>query len=93
VYVAEYAIKAGLLVTNATLFVETLFGDPARILTVAGVTPKGVAAATYGSQWAYAESLKYVWYTSIAFGICAIICVPYLPSTAKYQTNRVVVML
>lgn len=92
-YVAEYAIKAGLPLTSATLFVETLFTDPAKIIDVPGVTPKVLAAATLGSQWAYAESLKYVWYTSIAFGICAIICVTFLPSTAKYQTNRVAVML
>ena len=92
-YVAEYAIKAGLPVSSAKLFVEILFTEPTKILTVPGVTPKVLAAATYGSQWAYAESLKYVWYTSIAFGICAICCAAFLPSTKKYQTNRVAVML
>lgn len=92
-YVAEYAIKAGLPISSATLFVETLFTDPTKIFNVPGVTEKVLAAATYGSQWAYADSLRYVWYTSIPFGICAIICVAFLPSTAKYQTNRIAVAL
>jgi hypothetical protein len=92
-YVVEYAIKAGLPVSSATLFVETLFTDPTKILSVPGVNEKVLAAATYGSQWAYADSLHYVWWTSLAFGICAIICVAFLPSTAKYQTNRIAVML
>lgn len=92
-YVAEYAIKAGLPVSSATLFVETLFRDPTKIMSVPGVTAKVLAAATYGSQWAYADSLHYVWWTSLAFGICAIICVAFLPSTAKYQTNRIAVAL
>ena len=92
-YIAEYAIEAGLPISSAKLFVETLLLDPTKILTVPGVTPKVLAAATYGSQWAYADSLRYVWYTSIAFGICAIICAGFLPSTKKYQTNRVAVML
>ncbi len=92
-YVAEYAIKAGLPVSSAKVFVETLFTDPTKIVTVPGVTPEVIAAATSGSQWAYADSLRYVWYTSIPFGICAVICVAFLPSTAKYQTNRVAVML
>ena len=91
--IATYAIKAGLPPASAEAFVGTLLTDPTKIMSIPGVTAKVLAAATYGSQWAYAESLKYVWYTSIAFGICAIICVAFLPSTAKYQTNRVAVML
>lgn len=92
-YVAEYAVEAGLPLTEAKLFVETLLLDPTKALSVPGVTPKILAAAQYGSRWAYADSLKYVWYTSIAFGLCSMVCCALLPSTRKYQTNRVAVAL
>jgi hypothetical protein len=62
VYVAEFAIKAGLPLTSAKLFVGTLFTAPAQILKVPGVTPAVLAAATIGERWGYADSLKYVWY-------------------------------
>lgn len=93
VYIADYAVLAGLPVADAKIFVETLLLDPTKIASVPGVTPAILAAATKGSQWAYAESLKYVWYTSIAFGLLSMIAVAFLPSTLKYQTNRVAVAL
>ncbi|OCL05057.1 MFS general substrate transporter [Glonium stellatum] len=56
--------------------------------------PLGSAKAFVGtSQWAYSESLKYVWFTSIAFGSMAIVCCVFLLSTKKYQTNRVSVQI
>ncbi len=92
-YIAASAIRASLPASSVKVFVETLLADPTKILTVPGVTPAVLAAATAGSQRAYAESLRYVWYTSIPFGVCAIVCVAFLPSTYKYQTNKVAVML
>jgi len=91
--IATYAIEAGLPLKSAALFVETLLTDPAKIVTVPGVTPAVLAAATKGAQWAYADSLHYVWYVSITFGVVAVIAACFLPSTAKYQTNRVAVLL
>ena len=32
-------------------------------------------------------------YTSIAFGICAMICAIFIPDTRKFQTNRIAVQL
>ncbi|KAK5114166.1 hypothetical protein LTR62_002736 [Meristemomyces frigidus] len=93
VLVAEYAIKAGLPLAQATIFVETYLTAPANIMSVKGVTEEVLAGALKGSQWAYAESLHYVWYTSIAFGIMAIIAAAALPNTARFSTNRIAVAL
>lgn len=61
VLVGTYAVKAGLPLTSAELFVGTLLTAPANVTSVPGVTPEILAAATLGSQWAYAESLHLVW--------------------------------
>ena len=112
-YAAEYAIKAGLPVTSAAEFVTVFLTAPAELATtpIKGVTPAVIAGATKGVQWAYSQSLKYVWvsyrlcssereqytnrkqFTSIAFGSIAIVCTVLLPSTKKYQTNRVAVQI
>jgi hypothetical protein len=113
-YVAKYAIKAGLPITSATQFVTIFLTDPTALATagIPGLTPAVIAGATKGTQWAFSESLKYVWvridpqpycerrkkltiskFTSIAFGSIAIICTILLPSTKKYQTNRVAVQI
>lgn len=62
-YVAEYAIKAGLPVTSAVEFVTIFLTAPATLETtqIEGVTPAVIAGATRGVQWAYSQSLKYVW--------------------------------
>ncbi|KAG9202805.1 hypothetical protein G6514_004059 [Epicoccum nigrum] len=94
-YVVEHAIKAGLPVTSAVDFITVFLTAPANLTTtrIEGVTPEVIAGATKGAQWAYSQSLKYVWFTSIAFGSIAIICTLLLPSTRKYQTNRVAVQI
>jgi len=62
-YAAEYAIKAGLPVTSAVEFVTVFLTTPAELATtqIEGVTPAVIAGATKGVQWAYSQSLKYVW--------------------------------
>ncbi|EXJ75432.1 uncharacterized protein A1O5_02128 [Cladophialophora psammophila CBS 110553] len=88
-YVAEYAIEAGLPNKEAEIFVITFLTAPAQASKISGVTAKVLEAAALGSRWAYAESLQYVWYTSIAFGSVAIILCLFLPSIKKYGTNRI----
>lgn len=88
-YVGEWAVEAGLPVSEATVFVETFLGAPEKIAEVPGVTPAIINAATIGSRWAYADSLKYVWLTSIAFGCCAIVACLFIGNISKYMTNRV----
>jgi hypothetical protein len=92
-YVAEYAMKAGLPASSVEAFVGTFLTTPALVGEIEGVTPAVIAGGLKGSQWAYSQSLKYVWLTSVAFGGMAIVCCILLPSTKKYQTNRVAVQI
>jgi hypothetical protein len=91
--IAKYAIKAGLPASDATEFVITFLTAPANITQVPGYSAQALAGAELGTRWAYAESLKWVWVTSIPFGVLAIITCCFLPSIKKYQTNRVAVAL
>jgi hypothetical protein len=91
--VAAFALAAGLPETSLEQFVGAFFAAPETLASVPGVTPAVIAGATKGTQWAYSESLKVVWLTSIAFGSMAIVCCILLPSTKKYQTNRVAVQI
>jgi hypothetical protein len=59
--VATFALKAGLPLENAKLFVATFLLVPEDLAQFPGITPAIIAAAKKGSQWAYSESLKYVW--------------------------------
>jgi hypothetical protein len=56
---------------------------------VPGVNAAIIQAAAMGKRWAYAESLKYVWLVSIAFGGCAIIACFFLGNIKPYMTNRI----
>jgi hypothetical protein len=60
-YVGEYAVKAGLALDDATLFVGTFLLAPDQAAGVPGATPEIIAAASLGQRWAYAEALQYVW--------------------------------
>jgi len=91
--IAQYAIEAGLPVGDAEAFVGTFLTKPTEILKVPGVNATIIEAATLGSRWAYAESLRYVWYTSIAFGTLACILSLFMPSIRKYCTNRIAVQV
>ncbi len=88
-YIAEYAIKAGLPLSSAELFVGTYLLAPANITQVPGVTAQVLEGAVIGTRWAYSESLKYVWLSSISFGVCAIIACLFIGNIGKYMTNRV----
>lgn len=91
--IGEYAVKAGLPLSSAEAFVGTFLTVPENVTEVPGFTPAVMAGAVRGSQWAFSESLKFVWLTSIAFGSMAIVCCLALPSTKKYATNRVAVQI
>ena len=93
VYAAQYALEAGLPLADAKEFITILLTEPTKITSAPGFSVKVLEAAEVGVRWAYAESLHYVWYTSVAFGSCAIVCCVFLPSTARWQTNRVAVLL
>ena len=90
-YIALYAVKAGLPLTSAKEFVELFVKAPQQLATakIRGLTPAVIQAATLGSRTAYADSLKDVWYTSIAFGLLSIICCIFLGNNSKFITNRI----
>jgi hypothetical protein len=88
-YIAQYAIRAGLPVASAEDFVIAVLTAPKKVADVLGVTPAVIEAATIGSQWAYSDSLAYVWYTSIAFGTLACIACLFLGNVRPYLTHRV----
>lgn len=88
-YISEYAVKAGLPAASATEFVTTYLTTPANITTVPGVNDAVLEAASLGSMWAYSESLKYVWYVSVPFGVMACVAAATLGNIGKYMTNRI----
>ena len=90
-YVGLYAVQAGLPVTSATEFVTLFLTAPQQLAMaqIPGLTPEIVQAAVLGSSFAYADSLKYVWYTSIAFGGLSIVACLFLGDISKYMTNRI----
>lgn len=68
-YVAEFAIKAGLPLTEATAFVTDWLTAPTEAVKLPGITAEIIAAATKGEQWAYAEALHYVWLVTLSDGL------------------------
>lgn len=92
-YIGLYAVQAGLNVTEAEAFVLTYLTAPQNITSIPGVNKAIILGAQVGSRWAYAESLKWVWITSIPFGVCAIIASCFIGNITKYITNSIAARL
>ncbi|OCK76057.1 putative major facilitator superfamily transporter [Lepidopterella palustris CBS 459.81] len=92
-YVAEYAVKAGLPLADVPTFVGTFLTKPEMIAKVPGVTPAILGAAATAVKWAYADSFRYIWYTSIAFGVLTMCAALLIPNTRRFETNRIAVAL
>jgi hypothetical protein len=91
--IGEFAVQAGLPLTSAKQFVVAILTAPKSVDLVPGVTPAIIQAAEMGSRWAYAESLAYVWYVSITFGVMSIIACLFLGNIRPYLTHRIAVEL
>ena len=89
IYVATAAYNAGLPLSSIIEFVGALATDPTKIALIPGVTPEIIAAGTKALQWAYSDSLKYVWYSSLPFGILCIIGSLVMEKNSRFITNRV----
>ncbi|OCK83985.1 MFS general substrate transporter [Lepidopterella palustris CBS 459.81] len=87
--VANAAAMAGLPLASIQTFVGVFLTEPTKLATVPGVTPQVIAAAGMAAKEAYAESIKYVWLSTIPFGVLCIAGVLIMGSNKKYQTNRV----
>jgi hypothetical protein len=91
--VARYVSEAGLSAKDVENFVTIFLTDPANIDNVPGYTVKIAGAANLGSRWGYSESLKWVWVTSVPFGVLAMVACCFVPSIKKWQTRRIAVEL
>jgi len=87
--IGEFAVAAGLPPSNAVAFVGTYLTAPENITQVPGVTPAVLEGAIIGTRWAYSEALRYVWITSIPFGVLACVACLFLGDIGSYMTNRV----
>lgn len=92
-YIGEFAVKAGLPVTSAPAFVEAVLLSPATVANVSGVTEAVLESAVMASRWAYGDSLAYVWYVSITFGVMSIVACCFMGNVRPYLTHRVAVEL
>ena len=93
-YIATAAVKAGLPPASATPFVQALVapqGAAELLAKVQGVTPEIIQAGALAARWAFADSLKYVWYATVPFGIICMICCAFLPNIRRFMTNRLAV--
>lgn len=91
--IAAYAINAGLPMDSAVEFVTTFLTNATGLSSVSGVNSTIIAAGALGSQWAFADSLKYVFYSSIPFGVLALVAAFFLGDIVPYMTNRIVATL
>jgi hypothetical protein len=91
--VAAAVVKAGLPLTSVYSFIGTLVTNPKMLSEVPGVTPAVIEAATIATRWAYSESLKYVWYTSITFGVLSVLGYLFLGQVRPYLTHRIAIEL
>ncbi|KAL2064448.1 hypothetical protein VTL71DRAFT_4942 [Oculimacula yallundae] len=95
-YVATAAVGAGLPAGSAMQFVGALLGPGGggrAAAAIPGATTQVLQAAGLATRWAYADSLAYVWYTTIAFGVISIVCCAFLPNIRRFMTDRVAVNL
>ncbi|KAJ9603123.1 hypothetical protein H2200_012418 [Cladophialophora chaetospira] len=93
--VAHHAIEAGLPKESLTEFIMKFLATPpdSSVGAIPGVTSNVIAAAALGARWAYAESLKFVFFASIPFGVVAIVLSLFVRNLHKYMTDRVVAHL
>ena len=88
------AVKQGLNKMQAKLMVEAMANEDwqAYAPKVPGVTPTILKACLLARQYAYANALQLVWYTTIPFGVIGCLLCLGLPNIKKYMTNKVAVV-
>lgn len=73
-YVLPAAIDQGLSTSAAVQLLEAIAtGNQSMISDIPGITPGIISAATAAAHTAYFKSFQVVYYTSIAFGLCAVL--------------------
>ena len=86
--VGAAALKAGLPPSSLPLLIEILTGVDTKtaITAVPGVTPDITVAATLALKEGYIDSFRYIWLSSIAFGVIALACAA---ATKDVSSDRV----
>ncbi|KIX96769.1 uncharacterized protein Z520_07489 [Fonsecaea multimorphosa CBS 102226] len=87
--VAEFAVAAGLPASEGATFAGLYLTTPQNATSLPGVTAKVLEAAVIGVRWGYSDAFKYVWYTSIPFGVLALVAACFVPKLEKHITNRI----
>lgn len=92
-YIAAAAAKAGLPKASLIPFVGAFATEgPSAAAKIPGVSSAVLNAAALATRWAFADSLKYVWYATIPFGMICVICCAFIPNISKFMSNRVAVV-
>lgn len=94
-YVGQAAVAAGLPQDELVPFITALSspeGAAQALAKIPGVTQDIIQQGALALRWAYADSLKYVWYATIPFGVVTMVCCLFLPNIRKYMTGRVAVV-
>lgn len=91
-YVGQAAVLNGADKALATDLVLAYASQvPGAAAMVSGASETMLAATQYASQMAYAESLKWVWYTTIPFGVISCVCCAFLPNIRRFMTSKIAV--
>lgn len=97
--VGEYAVVAGLpeskAVEFASAFAGGTFNSNSTLLKAASELAGGnqtiMDAGTLGFKWGMVDAVRLVFYTSIPFGVLAVVLCVTLPNISKLMTNKVLV--
>ncbi|KAK5453645.1 hypothetical protein LTR55_012154 [Exophiala xenobiotica] len=73
--------------------IETGNGVPDAFVSINGLTPAVERAALQAFSQAYAEAYRMVLYSTIPFGIIAVVAASFIKDSTKYMTNHVHVHL
>ncbi|OAG42658.1 hypothetical protein AYO21_03243 [Fonsecaea monophora] len=89
--VVPAALNAGLPTTSLTQFLTALAsGSASAISAVPGVTPSIIASAVTANKAAYAKAFQMVFYSSIPFGVLAVVAACFGPKIEDRLTHDVI---
>jgi hypothetical protein len=88
---AAYGLSSDQLAALIPATAENAVGIPGAFASVPGITPAIEYAASQAYKEAYAHAFKQVFYSSIPFGVIAIICACFIKDPSQYLTNHTAV--
>ncbi len=91
--VSELGITNVTYITEAIMLTGTTMLDGLRQIPGIGHNETAYQIVVKAGQMAYAESYKYVYYASIAFGVVSIIAACFSGDISKYMDDHVAVVM